>query len=94
MASSSAALRISYSSAGVTAASSLFITGLNGDSYSLIHLLTGWTLIALPMALVAIRQKKVIMHKRMMTGLFVGGLVVAGAFTFIPGRMMWAVFFG
>ena len=79
---------------GVTAASSLFITGLNGDSYSLIHLLTGWTLIALPMALVAIRQKKVIMHKRMMTGLFVGGLVAAGAFTFIPGRLMWEVFFG
>ena len=29
-----------------------------------------------------------------MTSMFVGGLIVAGAFTFLPGRLMWAVFFG
>jgi uncharacterized membrane protein len=29
-----------------------------------------------------------------MTGLFIGGLVIAGAFTFAPGRLMFRVFFG
>lgn len=24
---------------------------------------------------------------------FVGGLIVAGALTFLPGRLMWAIFF-
>jgi hypothetical protein len=29
----------------------------------------------------------------MMTVLVVGGLFIAGAFTFVPGRLMWRVFF-
>lgn len=77
----------------VTAVSSLFMTGLNGDSYSLIHLLTGWTLIALPMGVFAIRNRNVIAHRRAMTGMFLGGLVVAGALTFLPGRFMFELFF-
>ena len=76
------------------AVSSLFITGLNGNRFSLIHLLSGWTIIVLPMAIFAIRNRKVDMHRRMMTGLFTGGLVIAGLFTFLPGRLMWDVFFG
>jgi uncharacterized membrane protein len=78
----------------VTAASSLLITGLNGNSYSFIHLLTGWTLISLPMAVFAVRRKNVLAHKRAMTGMFVGGLLFAGALTFIPGRFMFQFFFG
>jgi uncharacterized membrane protein len=76
-----------------TALSSVFLTGLNGDRWSLIHLLTGWVIVALPIGVVAIRRRNVRVHQRMMTGLFIGGLVVAGAFTFIPGRLMWRVFF-
>lgn len=76
-----------------TAVSSLFIFGLNRDSFSIIHLLSGWTLIALPMAVFAIRRRKVAMHRRMMTGLFVGGLLIAGALAFIPGRLMFETFF-
>lgn len=78
----------------VTAISSLFLTGLNGDRWSLIHLLSGWTIIVLPMGVAAIRRRDVKSHRRAMTGMFVGGLLVAGALTFIPGRLMWAVFFG
>lgn len=77
----------------ITAASSLFITGLNGNFYSLIHLLTGWTLIALPMGVFAIRNRNVIGHRRAMTSMFLGGLVVAGALTFLPGRFMFELFF-
>lgn len=76
------------------AVSSLFLRGLNGSGLSLIHLLSGWTIIVLPMAIFAIRNRKVDMHRRMMTGLFTGGLVIAGALTFLPGRLMWQVFFG
>jgi uncharacterized membrane protein len=78
----------------VTALSSLFITGLNGDAYSIIHLLTGWTLIALPMGVFAIRNRNVKAHKRSMLGLYLGGLVVAGALTLLPGRFMFQLFFG
>jgi uncharacterized membrane protein len=79
---------------GATAVSSLFITGLNGDAYSLIHLLSGWTIVALPMGVYAIRNRKVQTHRRMMTGLYFGGLLIAGALTFIPGRFMFAFLFG
>lgn len=78
----------------VTAASSLFITGLNGDFYSAIHLLTGWTLIALPMAVAAIRRRNVLAHRRIMTGVYAGGLLLAGLFSFIPGRFMFDFFLG
>ncbi len=79
---------------GTTAVSSLFIRMLNHGAFSLIHLLSGWVIIALPMAVWAARRHKVDFHKKMMTGLFTGGLLVAGLLTFIPGRLMWRLFFG
>jgi len=79
---------------GTTALSSLFITGLNGGFYSLVHILSGWTIVALPMAVFAIRNRKVEAHRRAMTGMFVGGLLVAGALTFLPGRFMFEFLFG
>jgi uncharacterized membrane protein len=29
-----------------------------------------------------------------MRNIFIGGLVVAGIFTFFPGRLIWQMFFG
>lgn len=77
-----------------TAITSLFMTGLNGNSYSIIHLLSGWTLVMLPLGIFLIRNRKVAAHRRVMTGVFYGGLLVAGALTFIPGRFMFELFFG
>jgi uncharacterized membrane protein len=77
-----------------TAVSSLWITQLNGNVWSLVHLLSGWTIVALPMAVFAIRNRKVDAHRRAMTGIFVGGLIVAGSLSFIPGRFMFEFFFG
>lgn len=77
-----------------TAISSLFLRQINDGAFSLIHLLSGWTLIALPMGLWHARRGRALAHGRTMAGLFVGGLIIAGAFTFLPGRLMWAVFFG
>jgi uncharacterized membrane protein len=76
------------------AISSFLIRGLNGDAFSWIHLLSGWTLVALPMGVAFARRHKVAPHRQTMTGIYVGGLLVAGAFTFIPGRLMWRLFFG
>lgn len=78
----------------VTAVSSLLIPSFMGSRFGFIHLLSGWAIIALPMAIAAIRRRDVAGHRRFMTGLFTGGLVLAGALTFIPGRLMWRVFFG
>lgn len=78
---------------GTTSISSFFITGLNGDSYSWIHGLSAWTVIGLPMGIYAIRRKQVQKHAKAMTGMFLGGMVIAGLFTFLPGRFMWSLFF-
>lgn len=81
---------------GTTAVSSFFIHAINPGGpagLSLIHLLSGWTLVGLPMAVYAARRHRVQTHRRAMTGMFVGGLIVAGALTFLPGRLMWAIFF-
>ncbi len=76
------------------AGSSLFIVGLNGDAWSWIHLLSGWTLIALPLGVIAARGRRLTAHRRTMMSLYYGGMVIAGAFTFVPGRLMWRLFFG
>jgi uncharacterized membrane protein len=76
------------------AVSSLFITSLNGNAYSWIHMLSGYVLITLPAGVIAARRHRVLMHQRAMTGMFLGGMVIAGAFTFFPGRLMWRVIMG
>ena len=78
----------------LTAGSSFFIVGLNGDKWSFIHLLSGWTAIVLPLAVWAAHRHNVQRHRAMMMGLFYGGLLIAGALNFIPGRLMWRMFFG
>jgi len=62
--------------------------------WSLIHLLAIFTLVMLPLALHAAHTHKVARHQRAMLGLFFGALVIAGAFTFVPGRIMHKVVFG
>ena len=62
--------------------------------WSPIHLLSIFTLIMLPIAVWRARQHRVADHRRIMTMTFVGALVIAGLFTFLPGRIMHAVVFG
>ncbi|MBO9710142.1 MAG: DUF2306 domain-containing protein [Caulobacter sp.] len=76
------------------AISSLFIHRANAGGFSFLHLFAGWTLIALPMGVFAARKHNVRLHGRTMTGLFVGGLLIAGAAAFLPGRLMWQIVFG
>lgn len=76
------------------AVSSLFIRMVNHGAFSFIHILSGWTLVVLPMAIYAARRGDIAKHRGRMTGLFIGGLVVAGTLAFMPGRLMWRLFLG
>lgn len=76
----------------VVALSSFWIT--SRGAYSWIHLISGWTLLVLPLAVLAARRGRVVTHRRSMMSLFLGALVIAGAFTLLPGRIMGAVVFG
>ena len=79
----------------VVAVSSFFIHEIRlWGPFSPIHLLSVFTLIMLPLAVLRARRHDVAKHRRAMTGLFIGALVVAGAFTLLPGRIMHAVVFG
>ena len=62
--------------------------------WSPIHLLSIFTLVMLPLAVWAAHRHAVDNHRRAMTGIFAGALVIAGLFTFVPGRIMYKVVFG
>ena len=62
--------------------------------FSPIHLLSIFTLIMLPLAVWRAHQHRVADHRRIMIMTFAGALVIAGAFTLVPGRIMHAVVFG
>jgi uncharacterized membrane protein len=62
--------------------------------WSPIHLLAIVTLAMLPVAVWRAHKHEVEQHRRAMLGLFLGALVIAGLFTFVPGRIMYAVVFG
>lgn len=81
----------------VTAITSAFIrtpgAGIAGTGFSFIHAFTVWTLVSVPLAVRAARQGRIAAHRGMMTGLY-AGLVIAGAFTFLPGRLLGSMVFG
>lgn len=80
--------------AGV-ALSSFGITGVAGrGQWSWIHLISVFTLLALASAVLHARRGRVRAHRTAMLALFFGALVVTGAFTLLPGRIMGAVAFG
>ena len=64
-----------------------------GD-WSPIHLLAIFTLAMLPLGVWRAHRHEVRQHRTTMLGLFFGALVIAGLFTFWPGRIMYAVVFG
>jgi uncharacterized membrane protein len=73
----------------------LFIHGIRlWGPWSPIHLLAAVTLVALPVAVLHARRHRVNRHRNAMLAVFLGALVVAGAFTLLPSRLMHAVVFG
>jgi uncharacterized membrane protein len=62
--------------------------------FSPIHLLSLLTLWALARGILAARQGRIADHKRAMKQLYGLALVISGAFTVFPGRIMYLVLFG
>jgi uncharacterized membrane protein len=62
--------------------------------WSPIHLLAIVALVTLPLGVWHARNQRVPRHRTVMVSLFLGALVVAGLFTFVPGRLMHKALFG
>jgi len=75
-----------------TAIVSLFIPAFVGPTvlkhFGLIHLLSLLTLYVAPAAYFAAKRHDVKTHKRHMIGLYIGALLIAGFFAFMPGRLL------
>jgi uncharacterized membrane protein len=79
----------------IVAISSFFIHELKlWGPWSPIHLLSIFTLVMLPLGVWRAHTHRVRAHRWTMISLFVGALLIAGLFTFVPGRIMHAVLFG
>lgn len=79
----------------VVAGSSFWIYEIRlWGNFSPIHILSALTIFSVPVAVMAARRHDVARHKRDMTIIYCLALVVAGLFTFAPGRILYRVFFG
>lgn len=64
-----------------------------GFAFSFIHVFTVLVFVSIPIALWRIRVGDVEGHRRALEGMYIG-LVIAGAFSFIPGRFLGSLLFG
>jgi uncharacterized membrane protein len=86
----------------VVALSSFGITGLSAGVlgpgwlgwFSPIHLLSVFVLVAVPRALWAARRGDLAAHRSGMRQAYFLGLLLAGAFTLLPGRLLGRLVFG
>jgi uncharacterized membrane protein len=79
----------------IVSATAFFIHELRlWGPWSPIYLLAIFTLAMLPLAVLHARHHHVARHCNAMIAIFTGALVIAGLFTFVPGRLMHAVLFG
>jgi uncharacterized membrane protein len=78
----------------VVAATSVAMMVDFGNGVNPLHVFTAITVISLWSGLAGIRRGDVRRHAASMTGLYAGGLILAGVFAFIPGRLMWDAVFG
>jgi len=60
--------------------------------FGLLHLFVPLTAWSVWTALRSVRRGDIAGHQGAMRGLYVGGLVIAGLLTFLPGRMMYEMF--
>jgi uncharacterized membrane protein len=60
----------------------------NIAGFTPIHTLTVLTAVFLPAAVLHARRGNLAAHRRTMRGLYIGGCVIAGALTLLPGRFL------
>lgn len=79
----------------IVAISSFFIHKINlWGAYSPIHLLSFGTIFSLGLGIHFARAGNIKHHKQVMVSLYGFALILAGAFTFMPGRVMYQITFG
>ena len=82
----------------ITSIAALFVHTLmpNGPffGFSPIHLFVPLTLFGVVGALYYARRHDIKAHRKSMLGVYIGGLLIAGSLTLLPGRIMHTVFFG
>ncbi len=77
-----------------TALISFDVRLINDGGFSLIHLLSVWTLIQVPLIVWRARRHEVDKHRNAVRGMVTGALLIAGFFTFPFGRLLGGWLFG
>ena len=72
----------------LTAFVSLFVRVIEPGKFSVIHLLSLWTMLQVPLIVLRARQHDWKRHRRAVRGMVIGALLIAGFFTFPFGRML------
>lgn len=76
---------------GTTAMASAFIRDFHYPNiwgFTPIHAFTVLVAVGLPRGIWYIRRGNVVAHQKQMRGMFIGGCVLAGVFTLLPGRFL------
>lgn len=63
------------------------------NHFGWIHLFSFLTLYSVPTAIIAVKKGQIRRHKLKMILLYIGAIIIAGGFTFTPGRYLYSVFF-
>ena len=82
----------------ITAIITLFMPALVGprllNHFGFIHGFSFLTIYTVPTAIIAIKRGNVKSHQKKMVLLYFGAIIIAGGFTFFPGRYLHSIFFG
>ena len=76
----------------VTAVITLFMSAEIGPTllghFGFIHIFSISVFYTVPAAVIAVRNGNIKAHQGNMLGLYIGGLLIAGSFAFMPGRLL------
>ena len=72
----------------LTAALSFCIRGINQGGLSFIHILSGFTLVQVPLIAWSARTHRLAQHRAIVRAMVAGALIIAGIFTLPPSRML------
>lgn len=78
----------------LTAVTAIFIREINRGQFSFIHIFVIVTFVGVVQSLQAIKNRNIKKHVKHVQGLFFGALLIPGLLSFLPGRRLFAVFFG
>ena len=81
----------------ITAIITLFMSAEVGPTifnhFGWIHSFSILTIYTVPTAYLAVKKGNIKSHKRKMILLYFGAIIIAGGFTFVPGRYLYQLFF-